>query len=71
VSSLHSYKSIALQNLLKFLLKKSLILSCDTVVANERYNLMGLFTSFISSLYQRRWPLLLLDVLFCVFKIIC
>ena len=28
---------MALQNLQTFLLKKSQILSCDTVVANERY----------------------------------
>jgi hypothetical protein len=36
VSSLHSKKIVALQNLLKVSPEKSLILSCDTVAANER-----------------------------------
>jgi len=37
VSFLHSQKIIPLQNLLKFRPEESYILSCDTVVANERY----------------------------------
>ena len=37
MSTLHSYKIIALQKPLKVSPQKSQVLSCDTVVANERY----------------------------------